>query len=116
MRICVTLLAAGALSTIVLNGCSVSDVYPLQSRNLDAEKDQFLAFATKCYRQTSKISRLLPGAIFISDRRETPEGKMLLMEAAGTYFNCHQNRDGSVTVTRAKDVEPFKVEPSTSET
>lgn len=99
MRMSLTMRVAGIIAVLLLIGCTASDIYPSQVRDMEADKDDFLKFATKCYRQTSKTSRLLQGAIFISERKETSDGKLLIMEAAGSYYNCKLNHDGSVAVT-----------------
>lgn len=102
----VTMLMAGAFAIVTLNACTVADIYPLSVKNQDAEKDKFLKFATKCYRQTSKTSRLLQGAIFISERSVTPDGNLLVMEAASSYYNCRLNSDGSVAVSPVAKMTP----------
>lgn len=113
MRKRVTTCVYGAVMSLMLGGCTATDVYPESTRKPELQQDEFLRFATKCYRETSKTSRLLQGAIFISERTQTPEGPVLIMEAAGMHFDCLLNSDGSVTVSRTKTAEPDPQEDNT---
>ncbi len=105
MRKRVTMFVYSAIAGILISGCSATEISPYSARKPELQQDEFLRFATKCYRETSKTSRLLQGAIFISERTQTPEGPVLIMEAAGTHFDCLLNSDGSVTVSRTKNAQ-----------
>jgi hypothetical protein len=94
-------LVVGFLMFFLLGSCSAGSIYPTSVGNLPARDEQYLQLARKCYPEVSSATRLSQGAIFISDRVETPEGRMLLMEAAGIRVNCKERRDGSVQVSRS---------------
>jgi hypothetical protein len=92
-------LMAGILATVLLAGCSESNWYPGSRTLLDEAGTMRLA--KTCFWQASKITHLRQGAIFIHGRVETPDGPVLLMEAAGITLSCRPDGVGGVLVSRA---------------
>ena len=48
MRMSLTMRVGGIIAVLLLIGCTASDIYPSQVRDMEADKDDFLKFATKC--------------------------------------------------------------------
>ena len=96
-------LVVGFVLLLFLESCSAGGIHPLTVGSLTAGDDLYLQLARKCYPEVSRFTRLRQGAIFISDRIETSQGPMLLMEAAGTKLYCKKAKGGGVHVFRDLD-------------
>ena len=91
-------LVAAVLAGVLVSGCKASNLYPASGLRLGEAES--IRMVESCFWQASKITHLRQGAIFISERVETPNGPVLLMEAAGTPLSCHRNSAGEITVSR----------------
>lgn len=93
-------LVVGFFLLLFLESCGTGGIHPLTVGSLTAGDERYLQLARKCYPEVSRFTRLRQGAIFISDRIETSQGPMLLMEAAGTKLYCKKDKGGGVHVFR----------------